>query len=186
MTASILVGSAGGHATTFAQVTLRLSPATAHLWFSLRFLWVPAGAGAWDWLCGRRGWCWRHSAFSKMLLIPDARVMGVEFTPAAIVVDLKRRSRRLCCPCGWSTRATYDRSVRTTWRHLDLGAAGLVLRGQVRQLACQRCDRVRTEKVPLARPGLGSPGTSRTCWPGWLNGWARPRWPSCCTAPGRP
>jgi transposase len=92
------------------------------------------------------------TAFNKMLAIPGANVTGVRFTPAGIVVSLRRRGRRLHCPCGWSTRAVYDRSTRC-WRHLDLGAARLFLEAEIRRLACRRCGRVRTETVPWARPG---------------------------------
>ena len=45
------------------------------------------------------------TAFNKMLAIPGADVAGVQFSPAGIVVVLRRRGRRLRCPCGWSTRA---------------------------------------------------------------------------------
>ena len=92
------------------------------------------------------------TAFNKMLEIPGADVSGVEFTPAGIVVSLRRRAKRLTCPCGWSTTATYDRTIRR-WRHLDLGAAQLFLSAPIRRLACQRCARVVTEQVPWARPG---------------------------------
>jgi transposase len=87
-----------------------------------------------------------------MLAIPGADVTGVAFTPTGIVVSLRRRGRRLRCPCGWSTRAVYDRSTRR-WRHLDLGATRLYLQADIRRLACRRCGRVRTEMVPWARPG---------------------------------
>jgi transposase len=92
------------------------------------------------------------TAFNKMLAVPGAHVVGVMFTPAGIVVDLRRHTRRLVCPCGWSTRAAYDRSVRC-WRGLDLGAARLLLRAEIRRLHCRRCGRVRTETVRWARPG---------------------------------
>jgi transposase len=92
------------------------------------------------------------TAFNKMLAIPGANVAEVQFTPAGIVVGLRRRGRRLRCPCGWSTQAVYDRSIRR-WRHLDLGAARLLLEAEIRRLACRRCQRVRTETVPWARPG---------------------------------
>jgi transposase len=92
------------------------------------------------------------TAFNKMLAIPGAGVVGVQFTPTGIVVSLRRRARRLRCPCGWSTAAAYDRSTRR-WRHLDLGAARLFLEAEVRRLACRACRRVRTEAVPWARPG---------------------------------
>src|SRR3954454_2724426 len=80
------------------------------------------------------------TAFNKMLAVPGAHVVAVRFTPSAIVVDLRRRARRLECPCGWSTRAVYDRRERH-WRGLDLGAARLVLRGEIRRLSCRRCGR---------------------------------------------
>jgi transposase len=92
------------------------------------------------------------TAFNKILSVPGADVVGVTFTPAGVVVDLRRRARRLSCPCGWSTRAVYDRSVRR-WRGLDLGAARLFLRAEIRRLDCRCCGRVRTEDVPWARPG---------------------------------
>jgi transposase len=92
------------------------------------------------------------TAVNKMLAIPGADVVGVTFAPTGIVVDLRRRARRLTCPCGWSTRAVYDRS-RRHWRGLDVGATRLVLRAEIRRLQCRSCHRVRTETVPWARPG---------------------------------
>jgi transposase len=92
------------------------------------------------------------TAFNKMLAIPGAHVTGVVFSLDGVVVDLGRRARRLRCPCGWSTRAVYDRS-RRSWRGLDLGASKVFLRAEIRRLACRRCGRVRTEEVPWARPG---------------------------------
>jgi hypothetical protein len=38
------------------------------------------------------------TAFNKMLAIPGAYVAAVTFTPEGVVVDLKRRARRLRCP----------------------------------------------------------------------------------------
>lgn len=92
------------------------------------------------------------TAFNTMLAVPEASVTTVEFTPAGTLVHLRRRRRWLTCPCGWSARATYDRSVRR-WRHLDLGSSRLFLVAEVRRLECRRCRRVRTETVPWARPG---------------------------------
>jgi transposase len=86
-----------------------------------------------------------------MLAIPGASVAGVEFGPGGVIVTLRRRSRRLTCPCGWSTPACYDRSQRA-WRHLDLATSKLFLRAEIRRLSCRRCNRVRTETVPWARP----------------------------------
>src|SRR5215207_3068519 len=92
------------------------------------------------------------TAFNTMLEISGASVTTVEFTPAGVVVGLSLRRRKLTCPCGWETRATYDRSTRR-WRHLDLGACRLFLEAEIRRLECRACGRVRTEQVPWARPG---------------------------------
>jgi len=91
------------------------------------------------------------TAFNRMLGIAGATVAGVSFTPAGIVVDLRRRRRKLVCPCGWKTWAVHDRRVRR-WRHLDLGGSRLWLQAEVRRLQCRRCRRARTEQVPWARP----------------------------------
>jgi len=70
------------------------------------------------------------TAFNKMLAIPGAAVAGVEFTPAGVVVALRRRAKKLRCPaCGHTARAAYDRSTRR-WRHLDLGASRLYLEAE--------------------------------------------------------
>ncbi len=93
------------------------------------------------------------TAFNRMLAIPGATVTGVAFAPEGVVVSIRlRRRSRLWCPCGGSSRAAYDRSTRR-WRHLDLGACRLLLETEIRRLCCPRCDRVRTEAVPWARPG---------------------------------
>lgn len=92
------------------------------------------------------------TAFNTMLQIPGTTVTTVSFTPAGVVVGLRLPRRRLRCPCGWQTRATYDRSLRR-WRHLDLGTCRLLLEAEIRRLRCARCERVRTEEVPLGPPG---------------------------------
>lgn len=92
------------------------------------------------------------TAFNKMLGIPGATVTNVSFGPDAVVVSIRRCFRKLTCPCGFTTRASYDSSTRR-WRHLDLGACRLLLEAEIRRLWCSRCERVRTEQVPWARPG---------------------------------
>jgi transposase len=91
------------------------------------------------------------TAFNKILSIPSATVASVEFTPEGVLVGLRRRRGRPRCPCGWRATGAYECSVRR-WRHLDLGANKLLLEAEIRRLHCQRCDRVRTEAVPWARP----------------------------------
>ncbi|MGH2792246.1 MAG: ISL3 family transposase [Actinomycetota bacterium] len=92
------------------------------------------------------------TAFNKMCAIPGATVAGVTFAPEGVVVSLRRCFRKLTCPCGLQTRATYDSSIRR-WRHLDLGSCRLLLECEIRRLHCPFCERVRTEQVPWARPG---------------------------------
>jgi transposase len=91
------------------------------------------------------------TAFNKLLGIVGAAVASVTFTPTGTVVGLRRRRAKLRCPCGWKTWSVYDRSVRC-WRHLDLAGSRLWLEAEIRRLWCRRCDRVRTEVVPWARP----------------------------------
>lgn len=91
------------------------------------------------------------TAFNRMLALPGAWVDEVAFTPTGVVVKIRRRSRRLRCPCGWTTTARYD-TTRRRWRHLDMGAGRLWLEADIARVACQRCARVRTEEVPWARP----------------------------------
>ena len=124
------------------------------------------------------------TAFNKMLAIPGATVSEVHFTPEGVVVVLRRRSKLLTCPCGFATRATYDRSTRS-WRHLDLGACRLLLQSEIRRLQCPRCERVRTEQVPWARPGAITPRTSKTWWRSWLSAPIRPPSPIYCGSRGR-
>jgi transposase len=93
-----------------------------------------------------------ETAFNRILSVPGAWVRGVSFTPDGVVVQVRRRSTRLTCPCGRRARAGYDSSVRR-WRHLDLGASRLLLQAEIRRLWCSSCGRIRTEQVPWARPG---------------------------------
>ena len=92
------------------------------------------------------------TSFNKMLAIDGASVASVTFAPGGVVVGLRRRRSKHCCPCGWRTWAVYDRSVRR-WRHLDLGPARCFLEAEICRIDCRRCQRVRTEEVPWARPG---------------------------------
>ncbi|MGH3733189.1 MAG: transposase [Acidimicrobiales bacterium] len=54
-------------------------------------------------------------------------------------------------PKRTASEAHYDRSTRR-WRHLDFGAAKCFLEAEIVRIYCQRCQRVRTEEVPWARP----------------------------------
>jgi transposase len=91
------------------------------------------------------------TAFNKILQLPSASVHSVAFTDQGIVIGLRRRRRRLLCPCGATTPARYD-SARRRWRHLDFGACQVWLEADIHRIDCRACRRVRTEQVPWARP----------------------------------
>jgi transposase len=92
------------------------------------------------------------TAFNRIIDVEGVVVEGVTFAPDGVVVRIRRRRRIHQCPCGFSTKAHYDRSTRR-WRHLDLGAAKCFLEAEICRIDCPKCRRVRTEDVPWARPG---------------------------------
>jgi transposase len=92
------------------------------------------------------------TAFNRLLALPGLSVIDVLFTDDGVVVEVRKTARLLRCPCGWRTSARYDRS-RRRWRHLDLGVHKLWIEADIDRLHCRRCQRVRTEQVPWARPG---------------------------------
>jgi transposase len=94
--------------------------------------------------------------FKRLLRLGRERVVRVTLFEGAeeqVLVELARpQRRRMRCPhCGFATRATYDRSVRT-WRHLDALRTRCLLRCEVRRIVCPDCGVV-SEEVPWARPG---------------------------------
>lgn len=91
------------------------------------------------------------TAFNRLLGLDGATVTGVVFTGDGVVVDVRRRRRRVECPCGYTARGFYDRTVRR-WRHLDLARSKCWVRAEIRRIACPACG-VRTEHVPWARSG---------------------------------
>lgn len=91
------------------------------------------------------------TAFNRILRLTGASVKTVTFTDQGIVIGLRRRRRRLLCPCGTPTVRRYD-SSRRRWRHLDFDACRVWLEADIHRVNCRRCGRVRTEQVPWARP----------------------------------
>lgn len=73
------------------------------------------------------------TAFKRLLDLSGVTVADVVFDPARVVVTIRLRSRRLCCPeCDFTTRARYDtRPVPSAWRHLDLGSWRLDVRADL-------------------------------------------------------
>jgi len=95
--------------------------------------------------------------FKRLLRLDGERVVGLELTEIdgreAVIVDLALRRRRamFCSGCARRVRVAYDRRIQT-WRHLDLARMRLVLRCEVRRVACPECG-IRSEQVPWARAG---------------------------------
>ena len=106
------------------------------------------------------------TAFNRILRLSGATVQSAAFTEQGLVIALRRRRRRLVCPCGASTMARYD-SSRRRWRHLDFGACQVWLEADIHRINCRSCSRVRTEQVPWAGRTPGTPLTSRTSPRGW-------------------
>lgn len=91
------------------------------------------------------------TAFNRMLDLEGASVRSVEFSADGIVVGVVRTARRHRCPCG-SKAPVYDRAGRRRWRHIDACGSKLWLEADLVRVRCRRCDTVRTEAVPWARP----------------------------------
>ncbi len=94
--------------------------------------------------------------FKRLLRLGRERVVRVSLVEGAgdqVLVELARPARRrMRCPhCGFQTRATYDRAVRS-WRHLDVLRARCLVRCEVRRIDCPTCGVV-PEEIPWARPG---------------------------------
>jgi transposase len=94
----------------------------------------------------------RATTLVNNLLVPGITVTGVSPMPGLLEVGVRLRAVRLSCPlCDYSTRACYDRrTVVSRWRHLDFGAARVVLTCRRRRLRCPEHG-VLTEWAPFAR-----------------------------------
>ncbi len=92
------------------------------------------------------------TAFNRLLGLSGAAVRAVRFDLDGVVVTVAlRRRRRVCSRCGQVCAATHD-TVRSRWRHLDLGGQRCYLVAWMRRVKCPDCG-VRVEAVPWARPG---------------------------------
>lgn len=94
---------------------------------------------------------------NRLLGVEEVRVTSVEVDddPASVVVvwlAWRNRRRRPSCPvCGHVAGRAYDqRTVDSTWRHLDLGGRRCEVRMRRRRLVCPEHGVV-TEAVPFAR-----------------------------------
>lgn len=113
------------------------------------------------------------TAFNRILDVPGGWVESVDFTDAGIVVGVRLRSRRLRCPCGFTTRARYDTS-RRRWRHLDMGACRVWIEADIRRLA-DAADGSAPKNFPGPAPAPATAATSKTSSPGWFSGPTRRR-----------
>jgi hypothetical protein len=93
-----------------------------------------------------------NALFNRLLGFTGTVVESVSFTDQALVVEVRLRSQLLICPCGRSSRARYDTSVRQ-WRHVNLGRWKVYIRARIRRVDCRGCGQVRTEWMPFGRPG---------------------------------
>lgn len=94
--------------------------------------------------------------FRRLLCLQGVRVTDVDLRDDSLVVfvDVEiTHKMKVCSRCSRRSRAgTYDSKVRL-WRHLDLGAWEVYLRGRQRRFRCRHCVAVVTEAVPWAEPG---------------------------------
>jgi transposase len=89
---------------------------------------------------------------NRLLGFEGTVVEDAEFVDDALVVRVRLRSRVLVCPCGHISRARYDVS-RRRWRHVDFGRWRVLIDAEIRRVDCRACRRVRSERLPWARPG---------------------------------
>jgi transposase len=111
------------------------------------------------------------TVFKRVLRLARERVVDVEIRgekdaeEIVVTIARDRRAKMRCPGCGYATRATYDRGVRS-WRHLDCLRTRCLIRCEVRRIQCPTCGVV-TEEVPWARAGAGfTRGFEDTC--AWL------------------
>lgn len=89
-----------------------------------------------------------------LLGLKHTRVVGFEFTPEGLFVDVRPATQRhYCGGCFRRARQCHDRRERT-WRHLDLGGLAVWLRYAIRRVRCKHCG-VTTELVPWSEPAAG-------------------------------
>jgi transposase len=88
---------------------------------------------------------------NKLLNLQGLRVTGARIDGDAMFVAIHRTFRKLTCPhCGCSKSGRQSKRQRT-WRHLGVWGKTVFLRGEIRRLRCDSCDRTVTEAVPWAR-----------------------------------
>jgi transposase len=93
------------------------------------------------------------TAFNRMLGLPGASVVDVEFGAAGVVVTVRlRRRRRVCAVCGQLGGLEVHEHRVKRWRHLDFGACRCTIECRLRRLRCRDCG-VHLEPVAWARPG---------------------------------
>lgn len=93
------------------------------------------------------------SLLNRLLGLPGLWVRDVTFEPDALVISFRRRFQLLTCPvCATQVWGRFEEKTRR-WRHLAIWGLEVFLEGPIRRLRCPTCRKVRTERVPWARPG---------------------------------
>lgn len=91
-----------------------------------------------------------ETLLSKILGVKKTRVIGHEFEPMGLVLDVESANRYgRCGGCFAKVRKVHDRNPGRCWRHLDFGGMRVTLRAEMRRLKCGRCG-VLVEAVPWA------------------------------------
>jgi transposase len=95
----------------------------------------------------------RNIILSQLLSLKKTRVIGYEFLPLGLMLDVKTTFRHgRCSGCGHRCRRVKDRNPGRVWRHLDFAGMRVTLRSSLRRLDCPRCG-VLVEWVPWAATG---------------------------------
>jgi transposase len=85
----------------------------------------------------------------SLLGLEGTRVLGVDFDPDGLVVDVAPTHRRArCSGCGRKAPG-YDRDRGRQWRHLDFAGMQVHLRYDTRRVECPNCG-VKVEALPWA------------------------------------
>src|SRR5690349_17736226 len=100
------------------------------------------------------------TAFNRILQLPGASVRTVAFTDDGLVIGLRRRRRRLRCPCGATTPARDD-SCRRRWRHPDFGACQVWLEAESTASTAAGVVASAPSRCPGHARTPGTPATSK-------------------------
>lgn len=88
---------------------------------------------------------------NKLLKLQGLWVEGIRLEDEALIIEVRRRFRRLTCPeCGTRVTGRFEEKTRR-WHHLAIFGTTTWIEGPIRRLRCPTCEKVQTEAVPWAR-----------------------------------